>query len=253
MSCGHRDMSITRSDGGLLYHCYRASCAAHDGGFLPTSGALLSPTPYQAPKLRPYYGEYHPLTDAYAAHYPAIDWFKGRFEIEEVQNVGLNEHGNYVFEILDPYGRVRGYLVREVLWGEKEPVLPDGSKKAKTRVWMHSETPSQSWYVPVAGRVAHGLERTLVVVEDVVSGLKLRDNGIPAVSLLGTDLNLERVRELSLFRPTEVILALDQDAASLAFKLARRWSLAFNRMRVALLDKDIKDTPRAEIREVLGI
>ena len=70
---------------------------------------------------------------------------------------------------------------------------------------------------------------------------------------MGSGLNAERVRDISLARPREVVIALDEDATGNAFAIAKKWGMAWNRTRVAILEKDIKDTPASEQAEAIGV
>lgn len=239
-------MSVTRAAHGVLYHCYRSSCEAHTGGFVPTSGVLMQSNPEpRKSSLRPYYGAFWPLSEQ-SVH--ESNWLYDRFELRDPPHVGLNEKGKFVIEVPDPYDRVRGYVVREVRWGDKAPTNEQGEPIAKARVFMHSEGPKQGWYRHLGERI-----RTVVLVEDAVSAMKVAEVGATGVALLGMDLEESKVREIAQQRPTEVIMALDADATALSFKLARRWGLAWPKVRVALLTRDIKDTPLREIPEVLGL
>lgn len=110
---------------------------------------------------------------------------------------------------------------------------------------MHAKGPVQSWYLDTSNR--------LVLVEDILSAIRVQQLGLSACALLGTHLNNDKVREISLFKPGEVIIALDEDATDEAFKLAGRWGLAFPKIRVAILERDFKDDTDQNILRTLGV
>jgi hypothetical protein len=66
-------------------------------------------------------------------------------------------------------------------------------------------------------------------------------------------MDLPKVREMQRLRPDEVLLALDSDATATSFRYAREFGLAFNKFRVVLLERDLKDTKLSDIPTVLGL
>jgi hypothetical protein len=50
-----------------------------------------------------------------------------------------------------------------------------------------------------------------------------------------------------------VLLALDEDATATAFRIAEKWAMAFDDMRVVILSRDLKDEDNLDIARVLGI
>lgn len=234
-----RSMNITRTADGVLYNCHRVSCPSRPG--FVGSGAQGPQVPIERPPDH-YEGELHTLlaSDAKA--------FRERFGIEAGDDILYNEHDEYVLPIYGPDGYVRGYNVRQPWDGMPRKGRPN---RPKSRVYMHSLTPVQSTY---QGVVMGGDSRVLLV-EDQLSALKASQHAAVswAVALMGAYLDIPRVREIAMLRPSEVLLALDADATEEAFKLARNYGLAFPKMRVVILDRDIKDTPSNKINEVLGI
>jgi len=113
------------------------------------------------------------------------------------------------------------------------------------------QEPLQSWYLKRASA------DSLIVVEDQLSAIKLYSHGFSAVALLGVpgdgNIGADRVRELASWSRGEVIIALDADATDKAFEFARRWGMAFRKLRVAILERDLKDEPAANFGEVLGL
>ena len=246
-----RKFSITRNPDGLLYHCFRASCGA--SGFIPTAGILLHGGPMPTDtvaraKSRVYTGELLPLEPA------DKEYFMARFGIEcDALPAGLlnvNERGEYVTEIRDSLGRGRGYVVRRGGWtGEPAAPRPRKTDGPKSLVFMNDpRTPAQAWMPVWSG----GNPRRVLLVEDCMSAIVAGYYDWKPCALLGTHLNAERVREIALEMPTEVVIALDRDATNAAFGMARKWGLAFPKVRVIPLLKDIKDTSPDELQRLLA-
>lgn len=238
--CGRGTFSVTRLGTGVVWNCFRASCNTY--GSCITSASLVKPA-RRTTNLRPYNESLLPLG---AEDYKYF-WNRFGLVIEPVvHNIRLTREGRYAFPIRDFRGYERGVLVRDPVWkGPPEaPRSPVGGAKALT--YMHTEGPVQSWHtVPE--------ERRLVLVEDIVSAMCAQQEGLSALALLGTHLNNDKVREIGLWGPSEVIIALDADATAEAFKLARKWGLAFPKTRVCILAEDLKDTPQEDICYVLGM
>lgn len=245
-----RKFSITRNPDGLLYHCFRASCGV--SGFIPTAGILLQGKPMPTDtdaraKARVYRGELLPLEPADHAY------FLERFNLdtEELPDglLNVNERGEYVMAIRDPLGRDRGYVVRRGGWTGSPPgPRPRKTDGPKSLIFLNDpRNVAQAWMLP-----AGFWDKRILLVEDTLSAIVASRYGWKAVALLGVDLNAERVREIAMERPTEVVIALDRDATRAAFGLARKWGLAFNKVRVMPLLNDIKDTDPETLRELLA-
>jgi hypothetical protein len=245
-------LSISRTGEGVLYNCHRASCG--ERGFIGTNacdlGAQSQPTPLS--KVQPYRGELLPLESKDTA------FFLSRYELPTsaiLERIKRNERDEYVLPIVWQ-GKERGFNVRQP-WDGAPRKGRAGVPKSK--VWMHSIKPVQSLYTTdwadTPGQFGdYSYQRPLVIVEDQLSAIKASAANIAyAVALIGTHLNPERVREIALLRPDEVIIALDADATATAFDHARKYGLAFRKTRVAILEQDIKDTPMKDIARVLGI
>lgn len=230
-----RTLSLSRDASGIVYVCHRGSCDTK--GFLPTAGALV-PAPAKPTPQRAYEGALHGLTEEDLAFFleryettPPIGWYR-------------NDYDEYVLSIHNPIGYTRGYNVRQPWPGAP---IKGRSDKPKSRVWMHASGPVQSFH-------NFGCANDVVVlVEDQLSAVKAQAAGIGAVALMGTHLSADKVREIAMLRPREVIIALDADATGQAFSHARTWGMAFNKVRVAVLEQDIKDTPLNEIAYILGV
>jgi DNA primase len=94
----------------------------------------------------------------------------------------------------------------------------------------------------------------VVLVEDCYSGLRLWQEGITAVALLGTNLNDERVQEIVRgSKGATVAVALDEDAYKRSILHVLRYRNQV-RMRLIRLKKDVKDMNEIEMQAfVLGL
>jgi hypothetical protein len=232
-----RSMNITRTADGVVYNCHRVSCPGKPG--FVGSGASGPIIPVERTPDH-YDGELHPLTRV------DIGAFRLRFDVDARDNIMFNEHDEYVLPIFGPDGYIRGYNVRQPWDGMPRKGRPN---RPKAKVYMHSVKPVQSTYI--GDHTSHHV----LLVEDQLSAIKASQHAsvTHAVALLGSHLDIPRVQEIAMLRPAEVLLALDSDATETAFKLARLYGLAFPKLRVVILDQDIKDTPANKINEVLGI
>lgn len=234
---GKSKFSVTRLRHAVIWNCFRASCPV-TGGSAHTIGALVPASkPKPRSKLRPYRGEILPLSEEQE------EFLIERFPMHTIPScIRSTGDGRYVLPIMNPYGYERGYLLRNF----PESGLSDWDGP-KAMVYMHADGPVMSWFP--AGDYEH-----LVLVEDQISAWCAQLAGISACALIGTHLNNDKVREIAVQQPKEVIIALDADATEEAFKLARKWGLAFNKTRVAVLERDLKDEHDLfDIPEVLGV
>lgn len=238
-----RTFSVTRLADGIVHNCYRASCT-EGRGFVPTAGVLRTPGLSSPVKPdRPYHGEYRQLEEQ------DVRYFSERFDLDLPAQgpVGVNEYGQYVMEVRNPMGLARGYVVRRRGWSGMAPPRPNKIEEGpKTRLYLNDSSQlGQSWYWQS--------NEVVVLVEDQVSAMKAYQAGYTGVALLGTHLETRRVREIGTLRPKLVLIALDQDATAVAMGMARNWGLAFNKTRVVILERDLKDIARGEVTEVLGL
>lgn len=201
--------------------------------------------------LNPYTWEKLPIDDF------DRQFFRLRFEIElsqTHQQLWRTPWGNYLLPIAKPDGWTVGYVSRQPswgkLWGVECPRVPD-PRFPKTVTYMHAKGPIQAYYRSQRGEL--GFPDYTVIVEDQISALKLAYAGFNAWALLGVHMDAVKVREIAAQQPRNVIFALDPDATTNAFDMARNWGLAFYRSRVAILDHDLKDTPINDIPTVLGV
>lgn len=224
-----------------------------------------TPTAHKVIEARPYKGRIERLSVLDEKFF--IEQYELRFNWRIAAIAVDPDTQRYVLPIFGPFGSVRGHVLRRPWVGAPRiDNRADGLPKADTYK-IHPNDPLQSWYLLIDWPPTDSpscAARTLVLVEDQLSAIKLASNGIAcSVALLGVPVSgrygtagQDRVREIAKVanaRDQEVIIALDADATDKAFEFQRRWGAAFKRSRVAILGKDIKDTPIRSIPYVLGL
>jgi hypothetical protein len=212
---------------------------------MATHGLLLKPSKKKQ-KIKHYY---HPVLGLQGHDQ---EYFKQRFDISpntSVFSIWRSKFDEYIFPVINLRGLTRGYNVRQPNWkGNPRPPRKGQEGKPKSRIFPSNEEPMQSFH----GLYSH--DSRLIVVEDQVSALRVAECGFICVALCGVEANVDKIREWAQVKPSEVIIALDKDATSKAFKMARKWGLAFPKIRVAMLEKDLKDElDISDIPDILGL
>lgn len=131
--------------------------------------------------------------------------------------------------VMSPKGYQRGVVRR---WIQRPPGCPkvQGFPSTTQGAW-------QAWFPAAQG----GL---LVAVEDVFSALRLWQQGVNAVSLLGTSLTPTKMAEMRR-SASAIVLALDADAAGRAIDSALRYSIHVR----ALMGADLKDMTEEQLAQ----
>lgn len=228
---GERAFTIGRIGSSLWWKCWRASCG-YSGR---TADGKTDAAGTKKPKRRlNFTGE--PLTyeqlDELAVKYqtprPGLlaigDWFY-------TQDYG----GRVVMPVFARDGSRRGAVLRSLDKAAQPKVLNDMAEGVVPCAWFSSLYP-----------------KTLFLVEDIPSAVTLHALGGDAVALLGTSLTQDKLDDILTARPSKVVIALDEDAFSVAIKM-----LADNRHRlpsgseVVRLTKDIKDMSPSERLELM--
>lgn len=245
--------SVSRlRDGRIAFNCYRASCSVN-GGYCDDSGysdAIPSSKQVQTRKLTPYEGSIHKCTQA-DEHY-----FMERFGLNRASirsHIRVGDGDDYLLPIRARLGQIVGYVRRQPAWkGTPEPVRKGRGYGPKAKTLLHEDAEPIAFYR--AQDPKFGLRDT-VIVEDQLSAMRASQLvDVNAVALLGTTLNMARVRDIARFSGGHVIIALDEDATGAAFRLAQAWGLAFKSCRVAILPCDLKDMDdEFEMLHALGI
>lgn len=117
----------------------------------------------------------------------------------------------------------------------------ENARKALT-FFTEDRGDEMAWYL-------HDGSNICILVEDCYSGIRLWQEGISSVALLGTHLNDERVQRIKKgSRGAKIHLALDEDAYSKSIKYVLRYRNEL-RMQLIRLKKDVKDLDEMEMQE----
>lgn len=248
-----RSFSVSRMrDGTIRFNCFRDQCTVNGGriddmGYVPGVPVKSTGT---ARKLRPYWGE------SYMLAFEDNDYFKDRFLIGDYVSdkyIRVTGEDEYLFPIYGPYHGLRGYVRRQPVWkGTPAPVRTGRPEKPKALTFLQEDKEPIAFYLDLPYEARQGPDMPLIIVEDQVSAMRCLEDGLRAVALLGTHLNMARVRDITRVS-RNVIIALDEDATGTAFDMARTWSMAFTSCRVAILEQDIKDMGDGEVMGALGL
>lgn len=253
-NAAERACHVFEAGGYRHVKCFRASCNAYARfGLQDLGGGRYQGSPSQgiaAPRasqevLRPFLGHMYPL-DAYPK---AHIGFRDRFGFAG-KGVYVTDYAPFplLIPILSPSGGLRGHV-------EKRGALFPGEQKSN-RIWKSKHEPMISW-ANLGPDNAYMETRTVWLVEDQISALKLAARGIRAVALLGTNITLEALSEIQK-QADSIVIALDADATAKAFILARKYGSAFKSCQVKILTKDIKDdsaynsAPSGEVKPFNG-
>jgi hypothetical protein len=140
----------------------------------------------------------------------------------------------YSFAVVGPTGKVRGTILRS--FGVKGP--KPKAMTYKTEV----EEPFIGWY---------GKGRQVVVVEDILSALKVSQAGARGVALNGTHLTLDMAREIADFADPPVVLALDKGTMPLQVVYRNKYDTVWDGTKIWQLDRDLKYETEESIKEAL--
>ena len=221
-----RSCSVTRTNVGILHHCFRASCN-HGSGFITTD--YIDSLPKQK--------KFTPKEYNYDTRFPEgedLEYLR-RFEftIDTCKEYGIRynpSRHSYVFDIHDWRGYTIGVVDRDF----------HNRRNVKAISYWFNEV-VKLHFTPVRGD-------TCIIVEDIPSAIKA-DHFLPAVALQGTGLNTEQVNFIKKLY-SNIIIAFDSDATAKAVSLRNKYSLYFYSITVLPLDKDIKDTSYYELNEM---
>lgn len=239
--CHKPDFTITAAAGGYLYNCYHDSCRAVNpsAGFYPTDSVPIEQERRPRKRRKQFTYGTRGLTPTEFA------WYHRKYGLEPntVLAAGVKyapKVERYVFPIQGPYGEPRGILARR--FGR-----PKDKKKAIA--YPAEDKPFAHWAIP-----EQECKHSVVIVEDYLSALRIQQLDYTALALLGTHLPMDTLNDLIAYKPTEVVIALDPDATEKAFRMQRNIRLYFPKVRVAVLEQDIKDmTYTSDIKFALGI
>lgn len=123
---------------------------------------------------------------------------------------------------------------------------PKGEPKAQT--YLNARVEQRSAYATLT-KQRRG--RGVVVVEDMFSAMRLHQEGVNSVCLLGTVITERGVQALEWYR-SRVYLALDADATRQSLRTVLRLAGRLD-IKPVRLEKDIKDMTQEELRNFLSV
>lgn len=227
-STHERSLSVTVTDEGVLYQCFRNKCDV--AGILGGTPSKRSLEKKLKKEKRRWEGETSALPK------PVLAIIKERWGIDDPRNWYFTRDfgGRIAFSIRTPKNTHRGYQLRQIA---KESRWP------KALTYVNEGEPGLSWYRQFT-------TSPLVLVEDIPSAVRA-SKYVNAVALLGTNCTEQGAEEIRVHRTGPVYVALDNDATAQAFKLARRYGLLWGEVSVLPLTHDIKDSTEDMVQALL--
>ena len=252
--CSKDTFTVTRAELGVLYNCYRDSCRRVDSsaGFIGIDRIAGLPPKREKPqrRVRFYDADINMLAPVQHGYLQAVYGltpkqaeshgirYAPHFQSKMLDGTWLA--GRYVLPLMDPRGYTRGHDLHT--WNREA--------ERKSIIYPHQANGAMvSWHHP---HTTYIMPNTVVLVEDIMSAIKVAGTGRMAVALMGTSVSPDALEELMAWTPAEVIVALDADATDTAYQFVWDHKILFPHIRVATLHCDVKDMKTdAEIKETL--
>lgn len=244
-------LSLSRTATGISYCCHRDKCGWK--GHIPMIASVSSneddlfKRERVLPEAKKFYGKLEELPEEIR-----IKLTTKYFLTEaEIQRAGWlwspdMDGGRVCMPICSRFARNIGHSFRSL----------DKRKRPKNRnILTATGEPLMSWYKSVAdpAKGIFGWSLPVVMVEDQISALRV-SKFANAVSLMGTNLNNEKVLELRKCQAPSFILALDEDATQTAVRYKRQFDELFpGGLKMVYLKRDLKDCHDDEIKTVLNL
>lgn len=232
--------SLTRDPRGILFHCFRDKCGAH--GFVPV-GAVSASLDYHVSD-KPDYEPKHYYRDL--SHLPPemVALLRDRYGLTEAETSanGFKWAGSdqrVYMPVFNALGENTGAVLRDYT----------GVEKSKTLLYHWRPSTKSAGHWPRITDTAMLQHRPLVLVEDIVSGIRVARH-CPVVALIGTEPSVDLIKYL-VPRYPRVVLALDPDAYGRAMKHWRTYGLYFDNFKPIKLLEDPKDMSHDELKEIM--
>lgn len=226
-------LSITRTDTGILYNCFRAVCSGR--GFI---GSI----PGEFLKAKEKNKEFHPKP--FTRQTVAIDkeFYEKYLERYGIRRSEWNFNGALRIKdragILLPLYASNGYT-----FGHTTKYFDGGMKAIH---YLTTDTSKISFAQPMKDST------TIILVEDVLSAIRCQ-RFAQSAALLGTNLTVEMVRDITKLGYKDIIVALDPDAPSKAEKMRQEFGLFFNTFRIKYLTDDPKNLTHNQLKQELEL
>lgn len=243
-----RSLAITRNTEGLLYHCYRATCArGNPGGFISARPAssldYITKKPKKKKQPKPFKWGTNPLSNE------QFDFFKYKYgltgpEIEEQGFKWAPEIERVVMPVMD----IRGYeYAVNARWYVE---LADWSNAETKAILYFDNVDVPRMHFPA--RAGYSTSKPLYLVEDIISAIKV-SRYAQCAALLGTNVGPDIITHLAEIGFQDIRIMLDPDATGKAIAVKRKYNLYFRNLSVVVLSKkDPKDLSEGELLEVLN-
>lgn len=247
-SSREKSLSIRRKARSLSYCCYRASCDLGMGTLMLTGDGIRifngrktnQSTTRDRTKLKTV-ELWKSLARMLKKKYGLTD------ELLLYGNVRAVADGRVAYSIFGPKRERRGYVVRKYKDHYKGRYSFVSVPKAYNDFFKEG-TVGLSWYFKGRDRKKDRSSTTLVLVEDIVSALRLCPY-VDSCALLGTMFEPKRQKEVKAMRYKKIVLALDADAKGKATKIARQAKTYLPELKVKYLDCDVKDMNEEQVKE----
>ena len=236
---GDGDFSVTRTDAGLLFRCFRVKCDSkgfipsnlgewNNREFLPRSAVVLKAEGY------PFESHIIPLSDE------QIFFLKNSFDINK-KEIRYNKikwcsrTQRIIYPVLSPPGETIGYVARH--YDKLSNTNYDGVK-ART-YWINRNKNYYNVSFPYINYNCCDKDgnKLFVLVEDIPSSIRVA-RYVPSIALLSNSIP---TNAMQLLAGQNVVIALDNDATSHAIKIKQKYSLFFKSCQVIPLDLDPKN------------
>lgn len=233
---GERSFSVMPDQPGFVsLRCWRLGCGHHGKAALGEDVKFTPPTfqprPFRQPSKQPGPALLAWLRKTYAIEMEAADLFIR----DATYRSGPLQSAQIYMPVSGPHGGERGGILRRFGHFEGQ----------KSITYKTTDEPFISWYRPDGSQCRD----RLVIVEDQLSAIRAWQLGYTAVALLGTNLSRDKWDEIeSNWAGGNPLLALDKDAIRKAVKTAKRYP----DLRIAILERDLKDVDNDEIERRLG-
>ena len=230
-------LSVTRTDQGLLYNCFRASCGAK--GFI---SSMVGTIPPETKDIKRKQFKEHKFTKELEQLTPhVLQMMLDQYELteEELNGQGIKFYRaeNRIFMPVFDY--------RSEQFGGVAKSLTKGVRRFKTINYFDKESSRLSY--------PRGRDRrtgSICVVEDILSAIKV-GRYVRSVALLGHTISIEQIKELR-NQTDSLILMLDADVIHKALSLKKKFGFYFRNFSVIYMSNDPKDTPSEKLKELLN-
>lgn len=228
---GGGSFSVTRIREGLLYNCFRNSCG--NKGFVPL---LVSFIPQ---KEKPIKESRLPVMELRNLNEDEQNFFIKKFEFNPIYEFKWCSNLDGVFIPIQFNDVNIGYCIRKYKELCKEPTFGSGQKVLYYKI--NTSLPNCHYInIPKSQHV--------IIVEDVISCIKISKLGYSSIALLGTHFKEELLPYL---KNKKIVLWLDNDALAKAVAIGNKYKLFVKDLRVKYTIKDPKDIEMTDLIDEL--